>query len=234
MNFNFSFLPRISLPLPRGEVLKIHVPQGEKSRSLYGKLLKISKKKNLFLHIVSQDEGKDLAVGTKGKFSAVTGEHLLTFPSRLLFREESLVIFSPPSLFLNRKPVQPENESLSLLLPIHYRSMSSLHLQRGIWFEFSWNFLRIRTSLQIPPGTPVYLELLPPYKAESIRIQGKTISSLSLTQDLNDENSRKNERQFHRAALRFISIISLERVSPQEKRRMFRLAFLSAHSLGTN
>jgi hypothetical protein len=216
-NMIFSFFKKKPIvPLEAGELVEFRMPVEKGFRLLYGKVHKISKKRNIFLIFASKDKGEDLQIGVKGVLTAIHTGTLVRFDTQLLHRyeDQGIFIFSPPETFVSKRVPRTLGEApLALNLPIEYRAMASLHMQKGKLIQLSSENLMLEVNLPIPPHTVLMLEIPLPWSETPVRMKGKVIScersssqqKKSVVKTTLDEISDQDK-----GALLWFSLISLE------------------------
>jgi len=218
LGFLFKKEPRV--PLSTGEFLEIRIPlpkspekptSEESVRYLYGQVIKISKKRNIFLRFTSKDKGDDLEVGTAVTLAAVKPRKVIRFPSKFLHRNDDTLIFAPPVTITNVElPADPEKATFIMSSSVEYRSFNTMHLQKGTLLEIAENSLVILANLAIPQGTGLSLEVFLPYRENPVRIKVRVRES-------------ETAKAFSRHKIHF----SIEEISPEDKEGLLRFAFLS-------
>lgn len=173
MIFDFLFKKKIPVPVEAGDFMELQLSAGGGERTLYAKVSKVSKKRNIFVNFLSRDKGDDLTVGTKGSAAALKQNMLISFPTQLLHRDGETFIFSPPSEVVNRRiPPNSENLTYHIQLPIEYRPLSNLDLEKGTLVEFSPASLGFLADQPVPLSTLLAIVLSPPWKESSSRLKG--------------------------------------------------------------
>lgn len=216
MIFGFLFKKEPRVPLSAGELLEIKIPvpkspgTEESFRYLYGKILKISKKRNIFVTFTSRDRGEHLEVGTDVILSAVKPKKVIRFPSKFLHQNDETFIFSPPVTMTQVGiPDKPEKAKFQVTCPIEYRSFNTMHLQKGVLHEISERSLSFGANLLIPIGTRLSLEFFLPYRERPIRITGKVLSA----------ERDKNSSNHH-------IVFSIEEISKDDRAGLLHFALL--------
>lgn len=181
----FSKKKKLLTPLESGEKFELEIPGEKQSRFLYGRVVKVSKKKNIFVQFTSKDKGENLVVGTEGQMTALKSEQKIQFQTRFLHQNEKIFIFSPPETTASVKiHSAPDPFFYSISLPIHYRAMASPHTQKGEAIQFAWDSLVFSANLPIPIGTLLNLEIALPHLDRPIQIKEKVADSLKSQKDL--------------------------------------------------
>lgn len=214
MIFGFLAKKKPPVPLESGEIVELEFPAEDDTHTLYAKVHKISKKRNIFVHFVSRDKGDDLQIGAEGTLAALKAAEVIRFSTRLLHRkpEEGLFIFSPPeNVHSSKLPRDPHRSRFQISLPLEYRAVASPHLQKGILTGFSWESVEFVANLAVPLATALSLEFRLPYREGPIRAKGKVVGS---------GPSPKNQRKY-------IAEVTLDEILPHDREDVLDYALLA-------
>lgn len=156
---------------------------------LYAEVIKVSKKKNIFVRFLAGEGESSIAlaeqvhVGGEVTIAVLKQGKISSFPSTLLHREGEVFIFAPPAVLSEVKlPHNPFDPPIPLELPVEYRAMSSAHLQKGTVQEVGEGKVAFFSNVPIPEATQLNLEVHLPHRA-LIRAKGKVLTSEPLPVD---------------------------------------------------
>jgi hypothetical protein len=213
MVFGFFKKKKPSLKLNPDQEVEIEFSNQDQSESLFTPVLEVDRKKFTLKTPFKSGKPHQCSIGQHVTIVALDGPSLYTFQSRIVeIRDREIDLTLPAEVEEEKIPHSETDYVIDAQVPVEFRAISTAHLQTAITREVNSRGIKIVTSLPIPSGTVLHLELEIP-ESPVIKAKGKVAGSEKLPPD-------------HK---KYLTEIEFDDLGPKERELVFRYTILSNH-----
>jgi hypothetical protein len=213
MVFGFFKKKKPNLKLQPDQEVEIEFSVGDQSENLFAGVLEVDKKRFTLKTPMKGKKPYPCSIGDTVTLVAFDGSSIQTFQSKIMEkRDREIDLLLPSEIDEEKIPHSESDYVIDAQVPVEFRAISTAHLQTAITREINSRGIKIVTSLPIPTGTILHLELEIP-ESPVIKAKGKVTESRKLPPD--------NKKS--------LTEIEFEDIGTKERDMVFRYTILSNH-----
>jgi len=154
----FKQQKEIVYPNP-GAQIEVEFAREDKSESGFSKLLKFEKKRFSLSLPVSDDKELAVYMGDPALLLWLSQDHILSCRAEVLETGGSHIGLKRTANIVTTPRKVNSDLSFEIAVPVHFRSLSTTHLQTATSNNFTREGLEMITNLPIPAKTELYIEI---------------------------------------------------------------------------